>query len=268
MAAPAWEPGPEDLVLGDRCLHLWRARISEFSTAAPQLMGLLSGEERARARHYRFLAPRERFVIGRGLLRLLLSKYTGRPAVGLRLAPNPGGKPGLAESDLEWLHFNVTHTDDLLLILLCRDHEVGVDAEVMRSLSGEMYMADLLLDESEHSRVMGLPPACRARCLLGWWTLVEALGKAAGVGLVGALSWARLALASDTGLPCTYQRISDGERWYAAQSIEPADGYVGALAVLNATDPRREPWRTSAPWSLCCYETPRAGLFGGVSNVS
>lgn len=260
MAAPAWEPGPEDLVLGDRCLHLWRARISEFSTAAPQLMGLLSGEERARARHYRFLAPRERFVIGRGLLRLLLSRYADRPAMDLRLAVKPDGKPVLAESDLGWLQFNVTHTDDLLLILLSRDHDVGVDVEAVRSPSGEAHVADLLLDESERSHVMNLPPASRARCLLGWWTLTEALGKAAGVGLVGALPWARLALESDTGRPCTHQRISDGDRWYAAQSIEPADGYVGALAISDATDPRREPWRTSAPWLLCCYETTRSGL--------
>lgn len=227
---------------GER-FHLWRAQIGAYSDSAgidhrvSELRSLLSEEERRRAQRLRFPQVRERFVICRGLLRRLLSAYAHVPARDLLFDVGPFGKPRLANLGLEWLHFNLAHTDDMLLIMIGRDRAVGVDMEQIRPLEGVQTLISLLFTPPDRAIVQALPEAARRSAVLAAWTLTEAMGKAAGVGLPRALDWVELALDPITANPAAYQcqsrppDSSDGDCCYAARVIQPDGAHIGAVAV-------------------------------------
>src|SRR5208282_4264554 len=100
---------------------------------------VLSEAERARAS--RFVRPRDgrRFAVCRGSLRLILGRLTNAPPQDVAFRFVPGGKPELAgprpPGNVPSLRFNVTHSDDLALIAVSLDRELGVDLERLRTIS-------------------------------------------------------------------------------------------------------------------------------------
>ena len=80
-----------------------RAELARFRT-------LLSADEVARAQRFHFDADRDRFVIGRALVRLQLSRFLGGDPRGWPLVTNRYGRPELASPVPPPLGFNVSHT--------------------------------------------------------------------------------------------------------------------------------------------------------------
>ena len=129
------DPQPESA--GFEQLHQWK---------------VLSEEERVRAR--RFVRPRDgrRFSVCRGSLRLILGQLTSSPPQAIAFRFGPGGKPELVpprgSDHAHWLRFNVTHSDELALIAVSLDCELGVDLERQRTISeaarivGSYFTAD------------------------------------------------------------------------------------------------------------------------------
>ena len=64
---------------------MWEAWLDRPRDVVERLHTTLSAEERARAARFRFHRDRDRFVVGRGLLRRLLGAYLGIPAAEVRL---------------------------------------------------------------------------------------------------------------------------------------------------------------------------------------
>jgi 4'-phosphopantetheinyl transferase len=234
---------PTATILSGEPFHLWRAQIGGGSDGADgdhresELRSLLSEEERRRAQRLRLPEVRARFVICRGLLRCLLRTYAHVPARDLIFDIGPFGKPRLVNPGLGWLHFNMAHTDDMLLIVIGRDRAVGVDVELIRPLEGVQTLISLLFAPQDRAIVRALPEAARRSAVLTAWTLTEAMGKAAGVGLPRALDWVELVLDPVTAYPASYQcqstspDCSDGACSYAARVIRLDRAHIGAVAV-------------------------------------
>src|SRR5262245_15088668 len=83
---PAW---PKDEV------HVWRATLDWPVDSLAGLERTLSADEEQRMRRFRFEDDRRRYLVGRGLLRLLLGQYLGLPPHQLRFEYTSFGKPHL-----------------------------------------------------------------------------------------------------------------------------------------------------------------------------
>lgn len=250
----AWKSARAVAPLASGQLHLWRADVEAFRGFSDRLATLLSEDERRRANNFRFPDVRERFAIGRGLLRCILSQYTAIRPQQLVFDLGPSGKPALAVRgstgpvEITGLHFNLAHTDNLLLILVGRGQSVGIDVEMVRPVSGLETLLGLLFEAEHCDHVRLLPPGKQAITVLTAWTLKEALGKAAGGGLVGALSWSRLWVDPVSGSISPVQRCCEGNRCYCAHSLRldqagPShQSYVGALALQVAHECCHDTW--------------------------
>ncbi len=155
---PAWHSGPQIPALGNDEVHVWRASLDLPAPQVSRLQDTLSTDELTRADRYYLRQVRERFVVARGLLRAILSRYLGVAAGHLRFCYGPNGKPKLdKEPGGESLRFNVTHSQELALYAIARDREVGIDVEyILPDLAGE----EIAEQFSHHER----SPSC-ARCL-------------------------------------------------------------------------------------------------------
>jgi len=76
-------------------VHLWQARLDREVREEQGLLESLSKDERARAKGFRFERDRRRFIVARGLLRMLLGRYLGMSPANLRFGYGPHGKPYL-----------------------------------------------------------------------------------------------------------------------------------------------------------------------------
>ena len=63
--------------LEPRTVDVWSGSLDQPAGVRDRLGSLLSADERERAARFRFDRDRERYVVGRGLLRSLLGRYVG-----------------------------------------------------------------------------------------------------------------------------------------------------------------------------------------------
>lgn len=114
---------------------------------------LLSPDELAKGRRFRFQKDRDLSWNARAALRTLLGRYLGRDPAALEFHYEPKGRPVLRAHDLR---FNVSHSGRRVALAFSRE-PVGVDVELRRP------------DQS-----------------LCEWTRHEAYVKALGVGIAGS----------------------------------------------------------------------------------
>lgn len=187
-----------------------------------RLYATLSPDERSRSARFRFTRDRQRFIAARGGLRALLGRYLGTRPGQIRFTYNAFGKPELSPGFGNRLRFNLSHSAGLALIAITTDGAIGVDLERIRSQPEYAEIARSVFSAADVDRLNRLPIHLYAEGFLTCWTRNEAYVKARGEGLATPL----------TSLPVP-------RRW-SLYTLQPAPGYVGALAVEGRAEYRIE----------------------------
>jgi 4'-phosphopantetheinyl transferase len=218
LALPPW-PGAAPaaaplLVLLDR-------RKPQVQALVAPLGDLLDPGERQRLRQLRRQEDGERFLLGRGALRLLLGGWLGCDPAGLVLGVGPYGKPELLPEEALGRRrgelpprFNVSHSGDLILLGFHPQRPVGVDVEQRRPVPEWEAIADRLLSAEESERIRALAEERRGAAFLAAWCRLEAGQKARGLGLF-------------TGAPADGQTREVPDLW----PLTLPEGYMGAAAL-------------------------------------
>ncbi len=233
---------PGGVPLGEPDIHLWRARLDVPRERLEHLERSLTPGERERIASLRSDSDRRRATASRGLLRLVLSGYAGRPVAALRFDYGRAGKPALRAASLdEPVHFNTTHSGDLMLVAVGRPSSLGIDVERIRPIARAERVAARAYSEGERRRIEDLPPEVRIEAFVTCWTRKEACVKALGLGVWSAFS--RFEVSVEPGSPArllAVDGIASGAEDWSLVHLDPAPGFVGALAV------RGRGWRFSA----------------------
>jgi len=158
-------------------IRVYRVDLDRFCAKA--CFSVLNEAEKQRAAGVSNHAARHEFVKTRALLRLLLSKHTGRPASALRFATGASGKPVLL--GLHGVHFNVSHSDGTALIAIA-SAEVGLDIERIDGSVDYPGVAESIFSCSEIEMLRNAPKARRGEVFFSIWTRKEAYLKATGAG--------------------------------------------------------------------------------------
>jgi 4'-phosphopantetheinyl transferase len=218
--------------LSDSDIHVWRARLDVTHTRLAPLERTLSSDERERIGRLRAEPDRLRATASRGLLRHVLAEYAGTPAAELRFTYGPGGKPelhGVAEAPS--LHFNTAHSGDWLLVAVGHARSIGVDIERIRPIVRWERVARRSFSPEERRQIEALAPDERVAAFITGWTRKEACVKAVGDGVWSAFKRFEVSVTSDDPT----LRSVDGDPAAGADwsmfHLEPAPGFVGALAV-------------------------------------
>ena len=191
---------------------------------------LLSPEELVRADGFLLSAPRESYILSQAALRSLLARYLGIPPGEVALAIGPLGKPVLRDQPAQ--QFNKSHSAGLALFAFTAGSEVGVDVERVRDIPEAARIAVNFFCPAEVSELLSLIPGeAQMKAFFRGWTRKEAILKATGQGLQTPLREYRVTLLDDD--PASVVEVA-GDPASAAEwslhHIEPAAGYVGALA--------------------------------------
>lgn len=187
---------------------IWQARISEARNATGHLLSVLSVEERARMERFRIPDDQQRFLVGRGLLRIFLGIHWGVAALDVQLKYGPIGKPfAIFPSTSSKVHFNISHSGDLVLLAFHPAQEVGVDVEKVRPTQDWDAIARRVFLPDEYRRLTRVTPTDQLVAFFRAWTRHEARVKALGLGVSGETPAAAdcSAVCFDLVLPEGYQ---------------------------------------------------------------
>lgn len=160
--------------------QLWLASLGQ----APhdEDIATLSDAERARAARFRFERDQRRYLAAHVALRRVLARYVDMPPHALAYAEGPFGKPRLADH-LPRCAFNMSHSDDVAVIALAPEGEIGVDVEVLHAMPDAEALAGRNFTATEQQELAAAGTARRDLAFLRGWTRKEACLKAIGSGL-------------------------------------------------------------------------------------
>jgi len=223
---------PQRMSVATDQVQVWHAPLDIHPSELDRLEQTLASDEISRARRFRHLTDRQRFVACRGILREMLSRFIDRSPTEIEFCYGPRGKPRLrSDEESHPLRFNVSHSYGLAVFAIAHDREVGVDIERFEASLEWQEIAESVFSAEEVNALHSLPAKYRTEAFLNSWTCREALAKARGHGLSLPLDEVETPHSPDGSWSFLPSRNSrESSRWIL-KAFTPMDGYVGALAV-------------------------------------
>lgn len=181
-------------------VHVWFAELDHPDAVVQGLGETLCPEECRRANRFRFKHDRQRFVVGRAVLRTILGRYLEIKPQEVSFEYGQFGKPSLAEElEVSKLQFNVSHSGSGALYAVAKSRKIGVDLEFLRPLAEMRTLAEEYFSISENAALEALPEPQRLRGFFDGWTRKEAFLKATGYGLSLSTKASEASLAPGVG---------------------------------------------------------------------
>ncbi len=251
ISCPEWNTPPHGLRLEPTEVHVWCATLNPPSDRIEELFHILSPDERLRAKRFYFERDRWRFIVARGILRMILSLYLKVEPGRVMFRYGPHGKPFLSiESDQDVLQFNLSHSQGLALYAFTYSRAIGIDVEYIKPQLDVEGIAARFFSPSESAMLLGLPETQKLDAFFNCWTRKEAYLKAKGIGL--SLPLDQFDVSFVRGKPaCILKTRGDpqeADRW-SLQELTPATCYTGAVAVEGYSWALKC-WRWVEPYSL------------------
>lgn len=228
-----WMPPPRVLSLSAAEVHLWRGSLDASPAVVRRCAACLADDETERAGRFHFDDDRHRFTVGRAFLRHVLARYMNLAPAAVRFDYSRFGKPSLsAAHPAAGLSFNLSHAAGLALLAVTRRREIGVDVEKIRPDFPSDEIARRFFSAHEVAVLETIPLAAMPVAFFNCWTRKEAYIKGRGEGLSIPLGSFDVTLRPGEPARLLADRRDPAavEQW-ALKSFEPAEGYVGAVAI-------------------------------------
>jgi len=164
--------------------HIW---CFESNEVTPDLVNILSKEEKTRYSNYKFIKDKNRFLKSASMLRILLSLYTGISLENLLISRKCNdcdknhGKPTLI--NCREINFSISYSKNIVVIGIYKNFEIGVDIEWIDYDFPYEEVIQSILTPEELKKHNGMGPNEKLKNFYFHWTIKESLTKATGQGL-------------------------------------------------------------------------------------
>ncbi|MBZ9674331.1 4'-phosphopantetheinyl transferase superfamily protein [Mesorhizobium sp. ES1-1] len=220
-------------------IDVWYYLLDHFSAEDQSAcLQLLSGAERQRHDAIHSQAAQHNFIAGRGLLRTVLSRYHGIEPRQWRFVANQYGRPSIdPQLGVADLHFNLSHTQGLVVCAVGPVEEIGVDVERRDRDVSVDDLAPAALAPAELLRFRLLRHSDRRDFFFTRWTLKEAYVKARGIGLSLPLKELSLDFAGVSPVISFTDAVDDEEDRWRLWSLRPTQDHIVGLAIASPVAP-------------------------------
>ena len=219
--------------LPDSDIHIWCTPLNVSQEDLSHYISLLSLDEKTRAERFYFEKDRNHFIVGRGLLRTLISRYLEMNPAQIEFVYEDHGKPALKPVlQDKTLGFNLSHSKDLALYAFSWDRKVGVDVEHIHPMPDIDDFAERFFSSRESAYINSLSGQQKEAVFFKLWTCKEAFLKANGNGLTLPINEVEISLETESSV--RLQSIGKEKEQTAHWRLEifnPVPGYQAALAV-------------------------------------
>lgn len=177
LSAFSWQTAPANLCLDENEVHVWHFQLDQDNLA--EFEPIISADEQKRANRFRFEKDRNRFIVGRGILRKIIGNYLQIKPSQVQFSYHQFGKPFLDSN----LKFNLSHSGNFALLAITQNWEIGIDIEQTNPHFIDNGVISLCLTEIEKAHFYALFQNAQIEFFFDCWTKKEAYLKANGFGL-------------------------------------------------------------------------------------
>lgn len=211
-------------------VHVWLAWIDVSASYIEKYLKVLPPHEVAQAERFQTIPYRHRYIVTRGLLRVILSRYVQVKPECLRFCCNEHGKPFLDfPGGAQAVNFSLSHSSELVLFAIThQERRIGVDLERIRTVISADQIAEKFFPSAECAALEIMPEPLKSQSFLRSWTGLEAYVKALGMGLTAAVKDNKIPLHDQIS---SQEREPTGKFAWSINCWQPAPEYVAALAV-------------------------------------
>lgn len=201
LPKPDWHTPSPPLTITPDAIHIWRFPLDLHPRRITQLQQQLSIREQHQATRYRFHRDTTRFIIGRSLLRSILSHYLIIAPQQIQLQANPYGKPQLTPlQNPANIQFNLAHSHELAVCAVTQRHPVGIDLEYHRVVPEAATILKYYAFNNDPQHDLTSTVNQPDDTLFKRWVCTEAFVKARGTGFTSTYIYPRsLPRAQDAG---------------------------------------------------------------------
>lgn len=147
----------------------------------------LSEEEKEQLNHIKIPRSRNRVLLRRSLTRMILSSFLKCSPDTICFCRNSYGKPSVLKPVTD-LKFNLSHSENYLVLIADRSREVGIDIETTHSFQKRKYkVLDALYSKEEFACYQRLSAGKQYQMFCRTWVIKEAITKALSFGLTADL---------------------------------------------------------------------------------
>jgi len=208
-------------------VHIWRVDATITPAWEEFSRHVLSADETARANRFLHRADRDRYLVAHCALRLILARYLTIAPSELTWVTNQYGKPRLV--DPVPLHFNMSHSGNIVLIAVSARGEVGVDVEQHRAGVQCLEIAERFFAPPEIDALRNLDANSVVRGFFDCWVRKEAYIKAIGQGLSYSLDRFSVPLCPQIEGSVVLHDVAHGKWQLRGLSVEK--GYSAAVVA-------------------------------------
>lgn len=226
-----WQvPQHKNIELKDKEAHVWLVNKSAHIKNFNIYWTLLNKEEQEKANAFRFKKDKDCYVIARGVLRILLGNYLGKSPNTIVFQYLINSKPSVVND--KNLEFNISHSEDCILMAFLQDFVVGIDVEYTKRPVELENIARSFFSEEEVKELFTLDKSYHLQAFYNCWTRKEAFIKALGDGLSFPLDKFVVSLSSakEASLLETKWDKEEKEKWIL-NAIKVQENYIGAIAI-------------------------------------
>ena len=234
---------PSSFNLQDNIIDVWLCQLNTIQDKNSQFFAQLSVEEKTRAERFKFSVHRDRFIASHGFVRSVLANYLNIDADEIVYLKGEQGKPYLSPSpncDTKSLQFNLSHTQDIAVLAVTKNSEVGIDIEHNDRKTDWKGICKRFFTVPEQDTLFSLAKEQQEIAFFDLWTRKEAYMKVLGTGL--SLSPTEFTLTVFPEKPALIQHHST--KFAALERVEftsidlpePLDAYSATLAVALTPD--------------------------------
>lgn len=219
-------------------IHLWLLAddASIDSCLLEEFRRLLTADERRREHSYRFRKDQRRYLITRGLVRTVLSRYCQVMPHEWLFTHNAHGRPAIANDEpaAKEISFNISHTAGLMVVGVTRCPALGVDAEYIRQRPAAARLAERFFSSSEVAALRALPVEQQSQRFAEYWTLKESYIKACGRGLSIPLDVCSFSIRDAGMSACVQAQVADAAVSWEFWLLRPTAAHVVAVCAQGS----------------------------------
>lgn len=165
-------------------IHIWLNYLNVHEARIKHLYPLLSAAEKERSERFKFYKHRKAFIASHGFMHSALAGYLDIEASEIEFEHTQQGKPFLIESqNRENIQFNLSHSNNMAILAVCKQHEVGIDIEYAERKIDWLGISRRFFTQNEQQALFKLPEAEQKTAFFKIWTRKEAHMKVTGKGL-------------------------------------------------------------------------------------
>lgn len=215
---------------------IWKIPLKLTELQVEALMVCLSDEEQVAARRFKFDMHRRRYVAAHFAMNNILADELRISTEEIQYNKNPYGKPFISNYPV---NFNLSHSEELALLIVSNDCEVGIDVEYMKRVIDVRGVAARFFHPEEVEQLLLLPEDEQMLYFYRVWTAKEAFLKAKGVGIADHLKSFSLDVihAKSCKIHWACDELKEFNDWFS-EVFSPEADYLSTYVCSEASRPR------------------------------